>query len=91
MVDIFYTHYSKSLTDERWLECLELLSTNQREQNTKYLRWQDRHAYVLGKLLLRLGLIKYGFDSSILSKIQYTRYGRPFLNEKYRLQYFPFR
>lgn len=49
-----------------------------REKIARYRRWQDRHAHLFGKLLLREAL-KRCSGADTLSGLQYTSYGRPYL------------
>jgi len=46
----------------------------------QYRRWQDAQAFLIGKLLLRKGLIELGFHERILEEIRYTEFGRPYLH-----------
>jgi len=50
------------------------------ERNKRFIRWQDRQANILGKLLLIEWLKNNDFDPFILKDIKYTKYGRPFLD-----------
>ncbi len=45
----------------------------------KYVRWQDRHASLFGKLLLRRGLEHYGKPPGLADNLQFTKYNRPYL------------
>ena len=58
---------------------LKELPIAMQEKNSKYLRWQDRHAHVLGRQLLIKALQTFGYDKTELSKIKYTDYGKPYL------------
>src|ERR1044072_4992363 len=49
------------------------------EKNLKYLRWQDRHAHLFGKMLLGEALQKFGLDSTCLHTLQYNEYDRPYI------------
>lgn len=49
------------------------------EAISRYMRWQDRHASLFGKLLLKKGLTHFGKQPDQLHNIQATRYGRPYL------------
>jgi 4'-phosphopantetheinyl transferase len=80
MVEIFYTHFPQPLPDRLWQQYLEMLPLKLRERTMRYRRWQDQHAHVLGKLLLQKGLVQKGYDSTMLSEIQYTAENRPYLN-----------
>ena len=46
-------------------------------QAMRFVRWQDRHANLLGKTLLRECLMKHGYR--LFEKISYTEYNRPFI------------
>mgnify|MGYP001603000877 FL=1 len=49
-------------------------------QVMRFVRWQDRHANLLGKTLLRECLMKHGYPPDCLKKISYTEYNRPFID-----------
>ncbi|MFT6841720.1 MAG: 4'-phosphopantetheinyl transferase [Psychroserpens sp.] len=68
------------MSEYKFKELLNVLPLELQEKNSKFLRWQDRHANLFGKLLLLAGLKKYGYDSSCLKKIQFNANGRPFLD-----------
>lgn len=82
LIDIFYIKFTKHLSDLLWYQYIEMLPNELREINTRYRRWQDRHAHLFGKLLLIKGLRKYGFDVNLLSEMQFNKYGRPFINNE---------
>ena len=48
-------------------------------QTLRFVRWQDRHANLLGKTLLRECLMKHGYPPDCLKNISYTEYNRPFI------------
>ena len=48
----------------------------------RYVRWQDRQAGLLGKLLLAAGLNAYGYPPDCLGQLTYTAYGKPRLDPK---------
>ncbi|MEM1339585.1 MAG: 4'-phosphopantetheinyl transferase superfamily protein [Bacteroidota bacterium] len=45
-----------------------------------YVNWQDRELTITGKLLLIEGLKLYEVDAQRLEQLQYTTYGRPYLD-----------
>ncbi|WP_109299255.1 4'-phosphopantetheinyl transferase superfamily protein [Aquimarina sp. AU474] len=79
MIDIFYSEFNEPLSNEYWSVYLNMLTDDLRKKALSYNRWQDRHAYVFGKLLLLQGLSMHGFDKDVFSQIKYTKYGKPFL------------
>lgn len=50
------------------------------EQASKYGRWQDFQACLLGKFLLAEGLQKYRIDKDILYEMKYTAHNKPYLD-----------
>ncbi|WP_152537427.1 4'-phosphopantetheinyl transferase family protein [Aquimarina pacifica] len=48
--------------------------------NKQFVKWQDRHANLFGKLLLMEGLKKVVLESD-LNKIKYTKYNRPYIDD----------
>jgi 4'-phosphopantetheinyl transferase len=79
MVNIIYTKFITPLPNIIFEAYLQELPLIMQEKSGKYLRWQDKHAYILGRLLLIKGLQQYGYDKTELSKIKYTDYGKPYL------------
>jgi len=78
-VDIYYTKIKNSPI--KFFEEYQLyLPEEIIERNKRFVRWQDRQANILGKLLLIEWLKNNDFDPFILKDIKYTKYGRPFLD-----------
>ena len=80
MIDLLYTKITQPLPAGLWQKYMDSLPKSLQKENAKFLRWQDRHAHLIGKLLLIEGLRPQGFQADILSQLQYNNYGRPFLN-----------
>jgi 4'-phosphopantetheinyl transferase len=81
ILEILYTSFKKALPDNLYSYYLEQIPPLLQEKNLRFLRWQDRHLNLFGKLLLCQGLKKYGYDQKILEKLKYNKYGRPYLNK----------
>lgn len=79
MIDIFYTTFNEELSQHVLNNYIALLPDDMAIRNSKYRRWQDRHAHLLGKLLLLEGFKKYNIPSKMLGYIEYNDYARPFL------------
>jgi 4'-phosphopantetheinyl transferase len=77
MVNIFLTTFEQPLTHELLEEYYKLLPPDMKERNIRFIRWQDRHSHLLGKLLLLKGL---NITYNILEHIQYNFYQRPFIS-----------
>lgn len=56
---------------------LSMLPVEFQKNIRKYKRWQDSHASLYGKLLLKQGLIKMGFDCQ-LNEMKLKEYGKPY-------------
>ncbi len=51
------------------------------ERIGQYKKRQDREMHLLGRLLLRQGLIQHGYSEDCLFKISNDRYRRPFIDD----------
>jgi len=52
------------------------------DKASKYRRWQDAQALLIGKLLLKRGLNEFGFQDFLLENIQYNAFNRPYINAR---------
>lgn len=78
---IFYTEFSEPLPALQWEEYLHKLPVFLQERTQRFTRWQDRHAFLYGKLLLMEGLNEIGLSDGAIHNLQYTKYDKPVLNE----------
>ena len=58
MIDIFYTSFTTPIEEAHYTKLLSLLPKDLQERNEKFVRWQDKHANLFGKLLL-IEALKY--------------------------------
>lgn len=79
MIKVLYAHFPKRLPDTLQKQYLNCLPQRFRESTARYRRWEDQHAHMLGKLLLRLGLERHGYGQDVLSELHYTFENRPYL------------
>ncbi|MBL6446017.1 4'-phosphopantetheinyl transferase superfamily protein [Fulvivirga sp. 29W222] len=79
MIDIYTTTFKEPLKPAVFSEYLSRLPSDLIEMNSRYLRWQNRHAHLLGRLLLVEALKAYGIESNIWNSIKYNEYKRPYL------------
>lgn len=79
-MEVLYTKFGGKLLSQYWDEYMDLLPYDLKEQNARYMRWEDRHAHLFGKLLLVEGFRKYGFGHTLLSELKYNNFGKPYLN-----------
>jgi 4'-phosphopantetheinyl transferase len=79
MVDIYITSFEKQMDDDLFFFYRSFLSQDLIDQNSRYIRWQNRHSHLLGKLLLLKGLKDRGIEKDIWNHVQYTSHQRPYL------------
>ena len=80
MTTVYYTSFEQKLSDEKFQSYLKELPETFVNAIVRYKRWEDAHASLLGKLLLKKALADYS-DSFTLKDIQVNKYNRPFLND----------
>ncbi len=78
-INIYFTSFKKPLNQSLYSAYLEALSPALKQKNVRYVRWQNRHSHLFGKLLLMKALKEYGFKKSIWEYIEYNEYCRPSL------------
>ena len=78
MISVLYTHFEKPFSPNTWNKYLTQLPSNFHDRINRFVRWQDRHANLLDKLLLIEGLKRYGLPREKLNDIKYNRYKRPY-------------
>lgn len=81
MIHLLYTSFNSPLKKQLYLNYVNLLPESLKERNSRYIRWQDQHAHLFGKLLLLKGLQMFKYTNEVLTYIGYNKYNRPFLNE----------
>ena len=78
MIRIYFSSYKNQLHDLTFFKYLSLLPQDLKEKILCFKKWQDRHASLYGKLLLKKALEDSGIESD-LANLKYSEYGRPFL------------
>jgi len=81
MVEIYISEIHGLMPSSLWEHYFSLLPESEQIRNKRYLRWQDKHAHLFGKLLLQNALIKYGFSNNILSHLQFNDHNKPFIDD----------
>jgi len=76
MTRTFYTS-CKQLPAAEYKKAVSLLPNRMQARMAKYRRWQDAHAYLYGKLLLKHGMHLLGFNIP-LEQMNVTKYGKPY-------------
>lgn len=78
-INIFFTSFENPLKQGLFSDYLSLLSPELREKNSRYIRWQNRHSHLFGKLLLLEALRRYGIKRDVWKHVEYNSYQRPYL------------
>ncbi|NOU16647.1 MAG: 4'-phosphopantetheinyl transferase superfamily protein [Bacteroidales bacterium] len=79
MIDIFFTFFENPLEQNLFSDYLSVLSPELKEKNSRYIRWQNRHSHLFGKLLLIEALKRHGIENDIWNYVEYNSYDRPYL------------
>lgn len=78
MIKIYYSNFTTKLDTISFDRYLNALPVKQIDKILRYKRWQDAHASLFGKLLLRDALMDLGYNPD-LNQIKYTEYNRPYI------------
>lgn len=76
-INILYAKNEYKLSTTAWENYINKMPTKLKNSIHRYVRWQDRQAHLLGKLLLRENLQNFEYDADVLNHIEYNRYGKP--------------
>ncbi len=79
MVTILYSRLKDNLPVEQYEAYLLQLPPAMRDQNRKYLRWQDRLLNLFGKLLLLEVFRVWKLAPDSINQLLHNEYGRPYL------------
>ena len=79
MTRTYYTS-CKQLPAAEYEKAVSLLPNHMQTKIAKYRRWQDAHAYLYGRLLLKHGMRLLGFNHP-LEQMKMTKYGKPYFPE----------
>jgi 4'-phosphopantetheinyl transferase len=77
---LYATEYPSPLPDVSFQALLTFLPTHLQQKTLRFRQWQDQHASLLGKLLLRIALKNAG-RSTDLDRLHYTTENKPFFPE----------
>lgn len=80
MTRVLFTRLGESFPPDLWGDLMETLPARVGRDVNRYLRWQDRQARLLGKLLLRRCLMAYGYGEDCLEGLAEGPFGRPVLD-----------
>ena len=76
-VELYFTQINNQLDAARFAALCELLPEKMREKVGAFRKWEDAHASLLGKLLLRKAISPFGLS---LADIRYTEFEKPYFD-----------
>lgn len=85
MTLLYYCLINEPLPTEAFAEKLNMLPQGQQQQIRKFRRWEDVHASLFGRLLLKQGLTDIGSTAS-LGDIKCNDFGKPYF-ENYPISF----
>ena len=77
MTALFYTYFDKPLGSDLFRSLTNQLPPDTISKIKKFQKWQDAHACLFGRLLLKEMLSSFSIDLD-LSKIRYSNYQKPY-------------
>jgi len=80
MVLLYYTDFYVPLGRDSFQHLLSHLPCSFHERILNFRMWEDQHASLFGKLMLKAGLIKLGYTGDM--KFEYSEYDRPRLTTR---------
>lgn len=79
LVHLCVTSFDNPLEENLFYDYLSLLPTDLRLRNQRFLRWQDKHSHLFGKLLLIEALKLHRIEWNVWDYIKYNEFQRPLL------------
>src|SRR4030095_15325835 len=78
MIKLLFSKYRNKLNEVDFFKYLNLFPVEIKNKILRFKRWEDRHASLYGKLLLKKGLEELALDAGLFD-LKYTQYGRPYI------------
>ncbi|MBO9205526.1 MULTISPECIES: 4'-phosphopantetheinyl transferase family protein [Niastella] len=79
-IAVYYTGFFQMLPADCYNRYLQQLPVQMQEKNNRFVRWQDKMADLLGKMLLLKALRSFGYQAQSLQCLQFNENNRPYLN-----------
>lgn len=79
MITIYFKAFDRRLDNSEFHRLLSLLPETMRAKTLRFRKWEDAHAHLIGKLLLKKGLKDLGYNHD-LSQVKLSSYNRPYIN-----------
>jgi 4'-phosphopantetheinyl transferase len=75
MILVYYTFFSQPLSNVSFEKLLVKIPSVIREKVLRFSMWEDKHASLFGKLMLKKGLVDLGYTDEL--NFEYSEYDRP--------------
>lgn len=79
MITIYFKAFDRRLDNSEFHRLLSFLPETMRAKTLRFRKWEDAHAHLIGKLLLKKGLEDLGYNHD-LSQVKLSSYNRPYIN-----------
>jgi 4'-phosphopantetheinyl transferase len=79
---ILYTDYNYSIYESLLEIYATILPQNVIDKVSTFRRWQDKQAFILGRLLIWKGLKFYNYEDTCLNRLQINNYGKPYIDQQ---------
>ena len=79
-IEVSYVRITYPFPEDVYGLYLKKLPEELKAKNQRFVRWEDRHAHLMGKILLLANSIKLGTGGNVLDDLKYNAYGKPLLD-----------
>ncbi|MDD5227767.1 MAG: 4'-phosphopantetheinyl transferase superfamily protein [Methylococcales bacterium] len=80
VIRIYYHKIERQLSENKFQALCQQLPDAAQLKILQYRRWQDGHAMLFGRLLLKIALLEEGYPSMCLEHLWFDKYNRPFID-----------
>ena len=77
MIKIYFTKLKAQLQENFFKKYLAQISLREQDRNNRFLKWQDKHLHLFGKLLLKDSLIQLGYQPKDIHFLTYSKNEKP--------------
>lgn len=79
-IQVLYVKFTRPLEEAVWNRYLTLLPVALQSDVLRFKKWRDRHARLFGRLLLVVGMRRYGLGVNLLEALRTDAHGRPYVD-----------
>lgn len=82
MITYSFVYFNHRICNRQFQELLRSVPEEIKIKTLSYRRWQNQHACLLGKLLLKELLVYFGYGEECLNHLYENQYGKPVIDDK---------